>query len=68
MKALVLGGGGQVGRAVAKALPAGHGLVIKTRAEVDIADEHALARLLAEAKVEPERRLIAARIAQIDAG
>ena len=52
MRALVLGGGGQVGRAVAKALPAGHGLVIKTRADLDIADESALAKVLAEAKID----------------
>jgi len=52
MRALVLGGGGQVGRAVAKALPSGHGLVIKTRADLDIADERALAKVLAEAKID----------------
>jgi dTDP-4-dehydrorhamnose reductase len=52
MRALVLGAGGQVGRAVAKALPSGHALVIKTRAELDIADERALARVLAEAKID----------------
>jgi dTDP-4-dehydrorhamnose reductase len=52
MKALLLGGGGQVGRAVAKALPSGHGLVIKTRAELDIADDRAVGKALAEAKVD----------------
>jgi dTDP-4-dehydrorhamnose reductase len=52
MRALVLGGGGQVGRAVAKALPAGHGLVIKTRAELDIADASAVAEVLAQAQID----------------
>jgi dTDP-4-dehydrorhamnose reductase len=41
---LVLGGGGQVARAVAACAPADHGVVVKTRAELDIADEVGLTR------------------------
>jgi len=43
---LVLGGGGQVGRAVAKAAPAQHEVVVTTRAEADILDGPAIARAL----------------------
>ena len=38
MRVLVLGAGGQVGRAVAQTAPAGHEIFAKTRAELDIAD------------------------------
>ena len=49
MRVLVLGGGGQVGRAVAQAVPAGHEVIVRTRADVDIADESALDRAVADA-------------------
>jgi dTDP-4-dehydrorhamnose reductase len=52
MKILVLGAGGQVGRAVAKAAPAGHDLVLKNRAQLDIGDETAVSATLAEARVD----------------
>jgi dTDP-4-dehydrorhamnose reductase len=44
----VLGGGGQVARAVADCVPAHHSVVVKTRAELDIADEAALTRAFAD--------------------
>lgn len=43
MKVLVLGGAGQVARAVAAAVPQQHTLVVKTRSELDITDEAAVA-------------------------
>ncbi len=43
----MLGGAGQVARAVAKALPAAHTAVVKTRAELDIADAAAVRAALA---------------------
>jgi dTDP-4-dehydrorhamnose reductase len=46
----VLGGGGQVGRAAAGTLGAKHEVIVKTRSELDIADAHAVGRLLADAK------------------
>ena len=52
MRALVLGGGGQVGRAIAKALPAQHEVVIKKREDLDIADDQALAGILAQAEID----------------
>jgi len=52
MRALVLGGGGQVGRAIAKALPEQHEVVIKKREDLDIADGHALAGILAQAHID----------------
>ena len=51
MRILVLGGGGQVGRAVAGAAPPRHGVVVKTRADLDIADDQAVAKVLAETKI-----------------
>jgi dTDP-4-dehydrorhamnose reductase len=42
LKILVLGGAGQVARAVAQTASGGHSVVVKTRAELDIADELAL--------------------------
>lgn len=48
MKVLVLGAGGQVGRAVAQSAPAGHEILTRTRAELDIGDEAAVTRLLSE--------------------
>jgi dTDP-4-dehydrorhamnose reductase len=48
MKVLVLGGGGQVARAVAAAAPAGHQVTVRSRSELDIGDADAVARALAE--------------------
>ena len=42
MRILVLGGGGQVARAVAASVPASHAVVVKTRQELNIADEAAV--------------------------
>ena len=50
MRVLVLGGGGQVAQAVAKAAPAQHQVLIKTRADLDIADAGAVATLLADSE------------------
>ena len=50
MRVLLLGAGGQVGRAVAATAPQRHEVIAKTRAELDIADERSVQRLLAEAK------------------
>ncbi|HXA37294.1 MAG TPA: dTDP-4-dehydrorhamnose reductase [Steroidobacteraceae bacterium] len=52
MRALVLGGGGQVARAVVAAAPAQHQVVARTRGELDIADERAVARALGETAAE----------------
>jgi dTDP-4-dehydrorhamnose reductase len=46
MKVLVLGGAGQVARAVAQSVPAHFQITVMTRAELDIADEAAVARAL----------------------
>jgi dTDP-4-dehydrorhamnose reductase len=43
---LVLGGGGQVARAVVAMAPPGHEVVLKSRAELDITDTAAVARAL----------------------
>ncbi|HWX30684.1 MAG TPA: dTDP-4-dehydrorhamnose reductase [Steroidobacteraceae bacterium] len=48
MKVLVLGGGGQIASAVVAAAPAQHHVVAKTRAELDIGDEGAVVRCLAQ--------------------
>lgn len=48
MKVLVLGAGGQVGRAVAQTPGTGHEVIAKTRSEVNIADASAVDRVLAE--------------------
>jgi len=50
VRVLVLGGGGQVAQAVAKAAPAQHQVLIKTRADLDIADAGAVATLLADSE------------------
>jgi dTDP-4-dehydrorhamnose reductase len=42
MKILVLGGGGQVSRAVAASVPKNHSVVVKTHKDLDIADETAV--------------------------
>jgi dTDP-4-dehydrorhamnose reductase len=46
VKTLVFGGGGQVGRAVAKAVPSHHQATVLSRAELDIGDAAAVARAL----------------------
>jgi dTDP-4-dehydrorhamnose reductase len=46
MRVLVLGGGGQVARAVAAAVPPQHTVVVKTRAELDITDAAAVSGAL----------------------
>jgi dTDP-4-dehydrorhamnose reductase len=48
VKVLVLGGGGQIASAVVAAAPAQHHVVAKTRAELDIGDEGAVVRCLAQ--------------------
>jgi dTDP-4-dehydrorhamnose reductase len=50
MRILVFGAGGQVGRAVVKTAPAGHEILAKTRADVDIADASAIGRALDQAR------------------
>ncbi len=47
MKVLVVGGGGQVARAVAASTPAGHTVLVKTRQDLDITDEPAVTAALA---------------------
>ncbi len=46
MKVLVVGAGGQVGRAVGKAVPVGQDVVSKTQEQLDICDETAVAAAL----------------------
>ncbi len=48
----MLGGGGQVARAVAASVPAGYTALVKSRQELDIADEAALEFALAESRVD----------------
>jgi dTDP-4-dehydrorhamnose reductase len=48
MKVLVLGGGGQVARAVVAAASAQHQVMVRSRAELDIGDAGAVARAIAE--------------------
>src|SRR5208282_3309785 len=50
VRVLLLGAGGQVGRAVAATVPQRHEVIAKTRAELDVADERTVQTLLAEAK------------------
>ena len=52
MRVLVVGGGGQVASAVVAAAPAGHQVVAKTRAQLDIGDEIAVKHALAETGAE----------------
>jgi dTDP-4-dehydrorhamnose reductase len=47
VKVLVVGGGGQVARAVAAGVPANHTVLVKTRQELDITDQAAVATALA---------------------
>jgi dTDP-4-dehydrorhamnose reductase len=48
LKILVLGGGGQVASAVAACAPAAHGVLVKTRRDVDVADQGALDAAVAQ--------------------
>jgi dTDP-4-dehydrorhamnose reductase len=48
VKVLVLGGGGQVASAVAAAAPAAYQTLVRSRSELDICDEKALVRTLAD--------------------
>jgi dTDP-4-dehydrorhamnose reductase len=50
MRILVLGGGGQVGQAVARTAPRGQEVIAKTRAELDIGDASAVERTVAAAR------------------
>jgi dTDP-4-dehydrorhamnose reductase len=50
MRVLVLGGGGQISRAVAATAPGRHEVVLKTRAQLDIGDAAGVARALAESR------------------
>ena len=50
MRVLVLGAGGQVGRAVARVMAGQHEVIEKTREELDIGDAAAVGRVLADAK------------------
>jgi dTDP-4-dehydrorhamnose reductase len=52
VRVLVLGGGGQVASAVVAAAPAHHQVAARTHAELDIGDERAVARALAETHAE----------------
>ncbi len=50
MRVLVLGGGGQVGRAVAQALSAGNEVIARTRVQLDIGNAPAVDRVMTETK------------------
>ncbi|HMA00535.1 MAG TPA: dTDP-4-dehydrorhamnose reductase [Steroidobacteraceae bacterium] len=52
MRVLVLGGGGQVARAVVAAAPTVHQVLAKTRTELDIGDDGAVKRALREARAD----------------
>jgi dTDP-4-dehydrorhamnose reductase len=52
VRVLVLGGGGQVASAAVAAAPSQHCVVARTRAELDISDEKAVARELAQSRPE----------------
>ena len=52
MRVLVLGAGGQVARAVADVMSGPHEIVLRTHADVDIADAESLDRSLAQYKVD----------------
>ena len=64
MRVLVVGGGGQVGRAAVRLLTAQHEVIVKTRADLDIVDESAVARCLAESQ--PDWILNAAAYTAVD--
>ena len=50
MRVLLLGAGGQVGRALIGATPEGHEVIVKTRSDLDIADARAVERVVGEAQ------------------
>jgi dTDP-4-dehydrorhamnose reductase len=52
VRILVLGGGGQVARAVCACAPARHAVVVKARRDLDIVDEAAIAAALADSPVD----------------
>jgi dTDP-4-dehydrorhamnose reductase len=52
MRILVLGGGGQVARAVAASVPANHTVMVQSRQDLDITDESALTAALAGSGVD----------------
>jgi dTDP-4-dehydrorhamnose reductase len=52
MRVLILGGGGQVARAVARVMSGNHEVFVRSRAEVDIADAMSLSKLLAQVQVD----------------
>jgi dTDP-4-dehydrorhamnose reductase len=52
MRVLVLGANGQISRAVAKVMSGAHELLVRTHAEIDIADAESLDHVLAQAKVD----------------
>jgi dTDP-4-dehydrorhamnose reductase len=64
VRVLVLGGGGQVASAVVAAAPAQHQVVARTRAELDIGDEAAVARAFADSR--PEWVINAAAYTAVD--
>jgi dTDP-4-dehydrorhamnose reductase len=64
VRLLLLGAGGQVGRAVLKATPAGHQVIAKTRAELDIADARAVEQVFVQA--EPDWIVNAAAYTAVD--
>jgi dTDP-4-dehydrorhamnose reductase len=64
VRVLVLGGGGQVASAVVAAAPAQHQVVARTRAELDIGDEVAVARAFADSR--PEWVINAAAYTAVD--
>jgi len=52
MRLLLLGAGGQVGRAVVKAAPAGHEVVAKSRSALDITDQGAVDSVCAQTRAD----------------
>lgn len=52
MRVLVLGGGGQIARAVGVSAPPQHQVVTRNHSELDIVDEHAVARTLSGVKAD----------------
>jgi dTDP-4-dehydrorhamnose reductase len=64
MKVLILGGAGQVARAVEQAVPADHRVEVKSRSELDIADSTAMA--LALDSIRPDWLINAAAYTAVD--
>ena len=50
MRVVVLGGGGQVARAIIATAPSGHTVIARSRAELDISDPAAITAVLTEAR------------------